>query len=221
MLHLYELYQGWLTFWCTYFLGSLFFPSSKAVSRPSAKITLRKLMVNLAVNTIATALAIPLIYMIPPLIEIPAVSLPNYILRYGALFVLSDIWFYYMHRLMHHKYFYCWHKDHHAFIHPYALAGLYCSPVEMIIVNQLSVSIPMQMLGYTYNEIIFFTVLIALNILKGHSGLQLYLTENKWSHKLAVILFGNKMHDLHHELLNVNYGSLYLMDFIHSTHRVT
>jgi len=217
MLSIYELYHGWLTFWSVYFIGSSLFPSSKSVSRPSACISDKKLITNLATNVVATAFTIPIISFIPPLIDISTNHPLCYIMRYGSLFLISEIWLYYFHRLLHHKYFYRWHKDHHAFIHPHALAGLYCSPVEMIIVNQLSISIPLQILNYSYYEVIVFTALIAINVLKGHSGLRFYLTPNTLANKIILFLFDNKVHDLHHEFLNVNYGNFYILDYLHDT----
>jgi sterol desaturase/sphingolipid hydroxylase (fatty acid hydroxylase superfamily) len=225
MLTLHELYQGWFVFWFTYyFIGNLFFPYSKAVVRPMSKLTNKKsdtkLLMNLIFNTIITACTIPIIYYIPQLIDVSIVTPIDYIFRYGSLILISEAWFYYVHRLMHHKWFYYWHKDHHSFIHPHALAGLYCSPVEMILVNQLSISIPFQILGYTYYEVMIFSSLIALNALKGHSGLELYLTEDTVQNKILLFLFGNKMHDIHHEYLNYNYGIFYILDPLHGTNRL-
>jgi methylsterol monooxygenase len=220
MVSLYELYQGWLIFWCSYVCGSLFFPSDKAVSRSAAKITKQKLVKNLFINFMVTGLTIPFISYIPHLIDIPTTTILFCILRYSSLILFAEIWFYYMHRLMHHRYFYRWHKDHHSFIHPHALAGLYCSPVEMILVNQLALSIPFQILGYNYCEMVIFLCLVALNVLKGHSGLEYYLTEDNLKNKILLFLFGNRMHDIHHEYLNVNYGLFYILDPLHGTQRL-
>lgn len=50
--------------------------------------------------------------------------------------LVTDAWFFFAHRLMHHRLLYArFHKMHHRFKHPEAICGLYCSPVEMMFVN--------------------------------------------------------------------------------------
>lgn len=216
MQNLYRLYQGWIVFWSTYIIGSLWFPSSKAVTRPTVTTSTKNVITNLMVNSFVTFVAIIPISYIPPIVVMGDTSF-DLIIKYGSLLILSDIWFYYTHRLMHSPYLYKFHKQHHEFIHPYALAGLYCSPLEMVFVNQISISLPIQMLDYNTTEIMVFSGLIALNVLKGHSGIQFYWCDPKWFHKMMVFFFGNKMHDIHHEYMNCNYGNLYFLDLIHNT----
>ena len=205
MLSFYELYQSWSLFWTTYLIGSIFFPSSKSVVRSYINITNNNIMKKILNNCVVTALVIPLIYYIPSILEVKNYTIVENIIKYCIFFIIAEIWFYYCHRLFHYKYFYKWHKDHHVFIHPHALAGLYCHPVEMILSNQLSISIPFQLLGFNYYEIMVFSFLIALNVLKGHSGIQYYLNDDTKYKNLILAIFGNKSHDIHHQYMNVNY----------------
>lgn len=204
MQSLQELYQELSLFWGVYLCVGILFPRNLSVSRTKVH---PKLFPNLIQNIITTALAVPFIQKIPHVIELDAPF------RYLAIIFISEIWFYYTHRIMHHRWFYKYHRDHHVYIHPHALAGLYCSPIEMIFVNQLSAALPVQLLGLTSSETLVFMILVALNVLKGHSGLQRYSNKNKFLRWL----FDSSLHDLHHEKLNVNYGLFDFMDILHGT----
>ncbi|CAH6420249.1 Fatty acid hydroxylase [uncultured virus] len=216
MPRLLQLYCGLATFWGTYFVLSPLFPQSKAKSRPIAKITQNKVIRNLVQNCIATSLMIPLISCVPQIVWFPN-SWYGLILKYLSGILMAEIWFYYTHRLLHNKLFYRWHSDHHAFIQPYALAGLYCSWLEMILVNQLSVAIPCQLLGCSQLEVIIGSIFVSLNVMKGHAGLQLY-NNDKIPTWIPDWLISSKTHDIHHEKMTTNYGVLYLLDWIHGTY---
>lgn len=217
MLSLVQLYYGWSAFWISYFVGSLFFPSEKGKTRPIAKITNKKVVVSLIRNCLVTSLTLPVIYFIPQTIWLPNIWY-GHLLKYALAMLLGEIWFYYSHRLMHHKWFYKWHSDHHAFIQPYALAGLYCSWVEMILVNYLAIWIPFQLLGFSILETCVGSMLIALNVLKGHAGLQLYSERSALAKWIIDWIFSSETHDLHHEKMTANFGLLYLLDRIHGTY---
>jgi methylsterol monooxygenase len=116
---------------------------------------------------------------------------------------------------MHHRWFYKWHADHHVFIEPYGLAGLYCSSVEMVLVNELSIVIPFQLLGFSFIEATIGPMLIALNVLKGHSVLH---KRDDIPDYLPYRLIQSWDHDTHHRLMTCNYGIMYLLDRIHGTY---
>lgn len=48
---------------------------------------------------------------------------------------IASFWFYTFHRLFHHPRLYTWHKLHHEFSVPVALAAMYVSVPEMLLVN--------------------------------------------------------------------------------------
>lgn len=119
---------------------------------------------------------------------------------------------------MHNKHFYKWHSDHHAFIQSHALAGLYCSVVEMLIVNQMSIAIPYQLLGFSLTEIIIMNIYVEITTLKGHAGLYFRTDLPKWLPKSFVSALD---HDIHHRAMTSNFGVLYLLDRIHGTYQPT
>jgi methylsterol monooxygenase len=116
---------------------------------------------------------------------------------------------------MHHRFFYKWHADHHAFIQSYAGAGLYCSWVEMIVVNQLTIAIPFQVLNFSLTEIMFISGLIALNVLKGHAALHRRDDVPNWIPRIVAQSWD---HDVHHKIMVKNFGVLYLLDRVHGTY---
>lgn len=56
--------------------------------------------------------------------------------------VTTDLWFFVFHRLMHTPAFYKhFHKQHHRFKAPEAICGVYCHPVEQMLVNSASMMV--------------------------------------------------------------------------------
>lgn len=64
--------------------------------------------------------------------------------------ILLDFAFYGLHRAAHHKALFTpVHALHHTVRAPYAAAAAYCTPLEHLVVNLLSGSIPPLLLGFT------------------------------------------------------------------------
>jgi methylsterol monooxygenase len=49
--------------------------------------------------------------------------------------IFGEIWFYTLHRIMHSKHFYKYHKMHHEMKETLGLFALYAHPFDAIIVN--------------------------------------------------------------------------------------
>ncbi|KAJ5761117.1 hypothetical protein N7520_008273 [Penicillium odoratum] len=122
--------------------------------------------------------------------------------------LLREAIFYYSHRLLHIPYFYRRiHKKHHRFTAPIALAAQFAHPLEQIFANALPISLPPQLLR---SHVLTFWAFLAwelFNTATVHSGYDFF-------HNKA------KMHDLHHEKFNLNYGSVGLLDWIHGTDKL-
>ncbi|KAL5336575.1 fatty acid hydroxylase superfamily-domain-containing protein [Aspergillus crustosus] len=122
--------------------------------------------------------------------------------------LLREALFYYSHRLLHKPFFYARiHKLHHRFTAPIALSAQYAHPLEQIFANALPISLPPRLLG---NHIVTFWVFLAWELFGTatvHSGYDFFKGKTR-------------MHDLHHEKFNLNYGSIGLCDWIHGTDRL-
>jgi sterol desaturase/sphingolipid hydroxylase (fatty acid hydroxylase superfamily) len=217
MLTVPQLYHGWLVFWASYVSFSFIFPTNCGESRPGSKMTQEKVFKRLLLNYVVTGISVPFISYIPQILSFPHTWV-GFLLKFVIFSLMVEIWFYYTHRLMHHKYFYRWHTDHHVFIQPYALAALYCSPIEMIFVNQMSVIIPYQLLGFSFHEILITNIFIVLNLLRGHAGF--YFMDNIPEY-IPKNLICSLDHDIHHRRLKYNFGILYLLDRLHGTYKGT
>ncbi|KAJ5211587.1 uncharacterized protein N7498_003233 [Penicillium cinerascens] len=122
--------------------------------------------------------------------------------------LIRETLFYYSHRLLHVPYFYRRiHKKHHKFTAPIALAAQFAHPLEQIFANALPISLPPQLLR---SHVLTFWLFLAwelFNTATVHSGYDFF-------HNKA------KMHDLHHEKFNLNYGSIGLLDWVHGTDKL-
>jgi sterol desaturase/sphingolipid hydroxylase (fatty acid hydroxylase superfamily) len=217
------LYHAWIAHWLTYFIFSSMLQSSKTIissTRSSANMTTSKLYINLLTNICFTALIIPFISRLPILIETVNESILFTILRYMLLLLVSEITLYYGHRLLHFNYFYEWHKDHHAYIKPCAIAALYVSIPEMIMLNPLWIMIIYRLFDYSQLEIIIISILLSMNIVKDHSGINFNdCIHPIFRNKIITFFLDNDYHELHHRYLNVNYGNFQFLDYLHNTLR--
>lgn len=137
---------------------------------------------------------------LPPLVEFTRDFLISLLLR--------EALFYYSHRLLHTPYFYVRiHKKHHKFTAPIALAAQFAHPIEQVFANALPISVPPQLLR---SHVLTFWVFLSYELFMTatvHSGYDFF--DNK-----------AKMHDLHHEKFNLNYGSIGLLDWVHGTNQL-
>ena len=119
----------------------------------------------------------------------------------------EEIGFYYSHRLFHEiKPFYkAFHKQHHEWVAPIAIAARYAHPVEDILANVFPV-----MLGpfLMRSPLVFWWIWLAIamvSTLIGHSGYHF-----PW-------LPSSEFHDFHHLRFDCNYGAFGILDALHNT----
>lgn len=114
------------------------------------------------------------------------------------MFFWEDIIFYHVHRILHYKPFYTFHKLHHSWITPVPWEALYSSIPENIFAN-------------------FFPVLTAPIIVKLNIYyLFVWVAISTFTSLIAHSNF-NTAHNLHHKHFNVNYGATQLFDYIYGT----
>ncbi|KAL1960276.1 hypothetical protein VTO42DRAFT_8236 [Malbranchea cinnamomea] len=121
--------------------------------------------------------------------------------------VIRDFLFYYVHRLMHTKFMYKrFHRVHHEFRAPIALAAVYSHTVDHTLQNAMPIYMPMAVQRAHFVTLLIFAGVAVFDAAVSHSGYSLP--------RLPSV----DNHDLHHEKGNVNFGVLGLMDWLHGTH---
>ncbi len=122
--------------------------------------------------------------------------------RIPIYIILVDLIFYISHRIFHAiPYLYKFHKEHHATKIIIAANGLDSHIIEHIFVNMASIFIPYIILGFSKSALYIYIAYASFSAASSHSG---------YKHSL--------LHNLHHKLNNVNYGTgLYIMDRIFDT----
>jgi sterol desaturase/sphingolipid hydroxylase (fatty acid hydroxylase superfamily) len=116
-----------------------------------------------------------------------------------------DVWFFAAHKLMHEPWMYKnFHKMHHRYQAPEAITGVYCHPVEQIVVNACAMMVgPLLMASHpiTWGVWSFIT---GLSVAVSHSG---YAPSINGLLPNAVARFVSPEHDLHHHKQGrVNFG---------------
>jgi hypothetical protein len=111
---------------------------------------------------------------------------------------LVELLFYTSHRLLHTKYLYPYHKLHHGYKAPIALAALYAHPLEAVLGNTLAVMAPAYICGIHGYSWLWGVALGFASTQAKHSGFDI----------------DGAGHDRHHQFSNVEYGHLGVMDFM-------
>ena len=117
---------------------------------------------------------------------------------------LSEIIFFYTHKLGHISYIYKRvHKIHHEWVIPCAVSASYCHPLEFIFCNLATFIIPPFIVNLNGYAMRVWFILASLSVINSHSG---YKYPN-----------GSIRHKDHHKYHNRNYGPLKILDSIYGT----
>ena len=132
-----------------------------------------------------------------------------YFLAYPIMFIMHDTYFYWTHRIMHHKtLFNTMHLVHHKSTNPSPWAAYAFHPLESIVEVGIFVVFLFTLPVHTTHIIIFFLLSIMYNIY-GHLGWELY---PKGFSKSVIGKWINTSvnHNQHHKYFKGNYGLYFL-----------
>jgi sterol desaturase/sphingolipid hydroxylase (fatty acid hydroxylase superfamily) len=128
-----------------------------------------------------------------------------FFLAFPLLFIIHDTYFYWTHRLMHHKkLFKIFHLVHHKSTNPSPWAAYAFHPLEAIVEAGVFAVFLFIIPVHTLHLFIFFFLMIVYNVY-GHLGYELYPNGfNK--HWLGKWINTSVNHNQHHQYFKGNYG---------------
>lgn len=122
-----------------------------------------------------------------------------------AMIILHDTFFYFAHRLMHHKFiFKIVHKVHHNSTNPSPWAAFSFHPTEAVLEALILPMIVFTMPVHPFAILIFLLFMTFMNVL-GHLGFEMY-PKGFTTHWLGKWNNTATHHNMHHKHYNCNYG---------------
>lgn len=193
---------SWGIFWIVYWISGIYLTWRNSESRPPKNLS--KVLNSLGLNMVWTFIGSIIIFYIP----LRIINNLNVINKLILCVVITEIWFYHVHLMMHSPILYkTFHKLHHCYNRDsFALVALYCTWYEAVVCNLFAVGLGPIMLSLSTPYIYFWFGLVALNSTFTHSG-----------YKWGWVIDGS--HDLHHFESSVNFGTITILDRIYGTYK--
>ncbi|OGM49398.1 sterol desaturase [Aspergillus bombycis] len=186
--------------------------------QPDRRLLWKAILVAALNQAFATTLHLGQIFIVRPLVpQLTGLRVDPWLpsaaeIMHGILWCTlgREALFYYGHRALHWPWLYRrFHKQHHLFTTPVAVASLYCHPVEHVVSNILPVAIPAHLLRIHVVTFWLFACGVSAQASWAHCGYRFF--------DFSFMGWKPEIHDLHHEKLNVNYGLIGILDAIHGT----
>lgn len=137
--------------------------------------------------------------------QISDYGIPYFIFSLIVVIVFHDFYFYWTHRLMHHKNIFKYvHRVHHESTNPSPWAAYAFHPWEALIQAMVMPLLVFMIPLHPLTTFIFLIYMIVRNVV-GHLGFEILpkgFTKNKWLNWNTAITH----HNMHHEQFHSNYG---------------
>lgn len=138
-------------------------------------------------------------------LSLSAHSFSWYVVSFFIVFFLHDTYFYWTHRLMHHRVLYRWfHRAHHLSVEPTPFAAYAFHPLEAMVEGFLFLLIPLLMPVHI-SVIVFFTLFSLFMNIYGHLGFNFFSAAQLKKFPLNLISHSTH-HSWHHRYHQGNYG---------------
>jgi lathosterol oxidase len=133
------------------------------------------------------------------------IGVPYLIASTAAMVVGLDAYFYWSHRLLHHRHLFGrFHRTHHKSVAPTAFAAIAFDPVESALYGSFVLLwlliVPMHLVG-----ILIFVGIALTRTAIGHCGVELFPLRNVGDSCSGWII-NNTHHNVHHTKINYNFG---------------
>lgn len=167
---------------------------------PPTKVLLNVLFNQLVVTPVIV-LALPTTY----LVDEEYLTWKSLLIYLNLYYVIQCMWFYWTHRLLHTRYFWCRvHYVHHTYTETFPYCAIYAHPFEHAVGNVASVIMGPIMFPYNINMFRIWIAMATVNSVYSHS----YISR-----------IGNPgNHDLHHLFFRYNYGTGTWVDKLFGTY---
>ena len=191
--------------------------SIKKIQQPYPKSIDYIREIGFSLTTIAIFSLIPLLFIRNPAIrihtnyytDINQHGLFYFIIAFPIMLILHDTYFYWAHRLMHHKaLFRIFHLVHHKSVNPSPWAAYAFHPLEAIVEGGIVILFLFTIPIHTYHLPFFFLFMIIYNVY-GHMGWELY-PKGFNRHWLGRWVNTAVNHNQHHQYFKGNYGLYFL-----------
>ncbi len=132
-----------------------------------------------------------------------------FFLAFPLMFIIHDTYFYWTHRLMHHKKLFRWfHLVHHHSTNPSPWAAYSFHPLEAVVEAGIFVVFLFTIPIHPLHLAVFFLMMIVYNVY-GHLGYELY-PKGFSKHWLGKWINTSVNHNQHHQYFKGNYGLYFL-----------
>lgn len=132
-----------------------------------------------------------------------------YFMVFPLMFLMHDTYFYFSHRLMHHKALFKWfHLVHHKSTNPSPWAAYAFHPLEAVVEVGIVIIFLFTIPIHKSHLLIFFLMMIIYNVY-GHLGYELYPKDFNKSF-IGRWINTSVNHNQHHQYFTGNYGLYFL-----------